>query len=1460
MMTKRDNYQNCTVIAIIIICFVYFNEVIAEEIVCGNIDIRNTVKHFNKLEKCTVVEGYVRIVLIDNGTPKDYENLTFPDLREITDYLLLFRAFGLPSLGKLFPNISVIRGRVLFHDFALVVYEMPDLQQLALKSLTDIVRGAVRIEKNPNLCFAETIDWDRIAKTAKNSHFIHGNKARHECPTCGSECPIQSARTSDGKIIGDNNGRLCWNSYICQKGSCPDNCVNNNLTCTPSGQCCEKGCLSGCTINSYSQKCYSCKGFSYKNKCVNKCPKDTYEYLDRRCVSKLECKQISVQYYRNQYLKAIEGKCTPDCPKGYSENTNDRHSCDSCQGPCPKVCSTTQVTNIDSAQSLKGCTEINGSLEIYIQSGGANVIRELEQNLQQLEEIRDFLKVSRSFPLITLNFLKKLRVIHGNVLERNEYSFVVLDNPNLQDLWTYDENNTQNKPLKINKGKIFLHLNPKLCYSKIEKLQKYADIPGHEMPWKALDVSRHSNGDKVACEVEKLKVEIWGVSSEYVGIKFDNFRKVMHDPRSLLGYLIYYRETLYQNVSIFDGRDACFTNVWKVDDFEAVDNTEDKLSHILPHLKPYTQYGLYIKTYTIASETKGAQSDIIYFKTEPDTPSQPRSLNARAQSSSEILIEWEEPNQPNGEVTHYVVTGTRVEQLATDFINQRDFCLEPVTHDGTKKSVPEEEEEEKTDLWKKNTTTEANTGNENKETCCSCKKTSITDDDTEVERRISFEDYLLNLIYIKKSGEINENIENNERRKREIAKNQSQQSLELSTESDSNVTSVMPTPPPPHVFFQHTISQKYISIHNLSHFTEYRIEVRACHDFNPDPKKDNCSLKAMTSARTLPLGGADDIYENSISVTSENMTQTSLVHIKWDEPKVPNGYVVSYHIEYRKVSSDSSFSIPVCITREQYMQKTGYPLRDLFAGNYSLRLRAHSLASWSNWTKPIYFIVPEPDTPSEVPLFIYIVIPVAAVVSVSFVLLTGLLYFKYKKNQAVLDYVSVNPEYLSAGIAYEPDPYWEVPRDKVRLGRELGEGSFGKVYEGIYNKDKEGLKCAVKTVNEHASSRERIDFLKEADVMKSFVDCHHVVKLLGIVSIGHPVFVLMEIMSNGDLRSYLRSHRPDEEENLNAKPPTLSQVLQMAIEISDGMAYLASRKFVHRDLAARNCMVADDLTIKIGDFGMTRDIYETDYYRKGTKGLLPVRWMAPESLKDGVFTTYSDVWSFGVVLWEMVTLASQPYQGLTNEEVLKHVVDGGKMQRPENCPQKLWDLMSQCWSRVPKHRPTFIIVIEMLLNDSNDIFHQMSYYSKYKSQLKQKCSMTSLDGDLSVPLKQNSNAVNIEDLSYSCDDSDVRFFPLSRTIAIPENSEIIKCFDDENYDIDQIDEFTNEDNLLRNVTIDNNYKQLNNELNNDNNTNTNSKTNSVQSSDGSKGSKISSTTSNGSIANGHALHYKTTMC
>ncbi|XP_016103496.1 insulin-like growth factor 1 receptor [Sinocyclocheilus grahami] len=338
-------------------------------------------------------------------------------------------------------------------------------------------------------------------------------------------------------------------------------------------------------------------------------------------------------------------------------------------------------------------------------------------------------------------------------------------------------------------------------------------------------------------------------------------------------------------------------------------------------------------------------------------------------------------------------------------------------------------------------------------------------------------------------------------------------------------------------------------------------------------------------------------------------------------------------------------------------------------------------------------------------------------------------------------YASVNPEYFSAAEMYVPDE-WEVEREKITMCRELGQGSFGMVYEGIAKgvvKDEPETRVAIKTVNESASLHERIEFLNEASVMKEF-NCHHVVRLLGVVSQGQPTLVIMELMTRGDLKSYLRSLRSAE--NTSSLPlPPLKKMIQMAGAIADGMAYLNANKFVHRDLAARNCMVAEDFAVKIGDFGMTRDIYETDYYRKGGKGLLPVRWMSPESLKDGVFTTMSDVWSFGVVLWEIATLAEQPYQGMSNEQVLRFVMEGGLLDKPDNCPDMLFELMRMCWQYNPKMRPSFQEIISSIKDDLEAGFKETSFFysEENKPPDTEELDMENVGTMENVPLEPSSS-------------------------------------------------------------------------------------------------------------------------
>lgn len=299
----------------------------------------------------------------------------------------------------------------------------------------------------------------------------------------------------------------------------------------------------------------------------------------------------------------------------------------------------------------------------------------------------------------------------------------------------------------------------------------------------------------------------------------------------------------------------------------------------------------------------------------------------------------------------------------------------------------------------------------------------------------------------------------------------------------------------------------------------------------------------------------------------------------------------------------------------------------------------------------------------------------------------------------------------------------------------------------------------------------------------------------------------------------------------------------MACEIADGMAYLAAKKFVHRDLAGRNCMVARDLTVKIGDFGMTRDIYETDYYRKGNKGLLPVRWMAPESLQDGVFTSQSDVWSYGVVLWEMVTLAEQPYQGLSNEQVLNFVKQGGVMEKPENCPETMFTLMNTCWSRNPKVRPTFAEIIEILIPHIDieivDAFTKVSWYHTQRNQevvvVDDECEETPLsNGGLNI-------VSGLETISTTPPEQ--KFFPTA--ITAMENKVLEDAVQIEAENECSTPSAPTQVNGGSKVIASKKERERNNE-------------NSKQSTQSSEGSKTS-TTSNGSVMNGHVTH-ATTAC
>ncbi|GBP20609.1 Insulin-like growth factor 1 receptor [Eumeta japonica] len=267
---------------------------------------------------------------------------------------------------------------------------------------------------------------------------------------------------------------------------------------------------------------------------------------------------------------------------------------------------------------------------------------------------------------------------------------------------------------------------------------------------------------------------------------------------------------------------------------------------------------------------------------------------------------------------------------------------------------------------------------------------------------------------------------------------------------------------------------------------------------------------------------------------------------------------------------------------------------------------------------------------------------------------------------------------------------WELSRERVVINRKLGVGAFGTVYGGhALLADGQWNAVAVKTLKAGAPIEDKLDFLSEAEVMKR-LDHENIVRLLGVVTATEPVCSVMEFMLYGDLKNYLLARRHlaggvgGEGAADEVSPRRLTT---MARDAARGLAYLADLKYVHRDIAARNCLVSATRGIKLADFGMARRVCETDYYRFSRRGPLPVRWMAPESVALGVFSLPSDVWSFGVLLYEIITFGALPFQGLANGEVLEILKRGGAPRLPSGVNSQVSTLIEKCWHRNPRSRP-----------------------------------------------------------------------------------------------------------------------------------------------------------------------------
>ncbi|KAG9340921.1 hypothetical protein JZ751_020114 [Albula glossodonta] len=311
------------------------------------------------------------------------------------------------------------------------------------------------------------------------------------------------------------------------------------------------------------------------------------------------------------------------------------------------------------------------------------------------------------------------------------------------------------------------------------------------------------------------------------------------------------------------------------------------------------------------------------------------------------------------------------------------------------------------------------------------------------------------------------------------------------------------------------------------------------------------------------------------------------------------------------------------------------------------------------------------------------------------------------------------------------DPAWEFNRQCLILGKPLGEGCFGQVVRAeAYGLNRahpdEVTTVAVKMLKDDATDKDLADLVSEMELMKVMDKHKNIINLLGVCTQNGPLYVLVEFASKGSLREYLRACRPPGMGytfNRTSTPPdqlTFKDLLSCA------------------DLAARNVLVTEDNVMKIADFGLARGVHHIDYYKKTTnrfyvQGRLPVKWMAPEALFDRVYTHQSDVWSFGVLMWEIFTLGGSPYPGIPVEELFKLLKEGHRMDKPSNCPQELYMRMRECWHAVPTQRPTFKQLVEeldrLLLSVSDDYLDLAMAFEQYSPFCEETSGSCSSDND-----------------------------------------------------------------------------------------------------------------------------------
>uniref|UniRef100_A0A8C1PAV2 receptor protein-tyrosine kinase n=1 Tax=Cyprinus carpio TaxID=7962 RepID=A0A8C1PAV2_CYPCA len=446
-----------------------------------------------------------------------------------------------------------------------------------------------------------------------------------------------------------------------------------------------------------------------------------------------------------------------------------------------------------------------------------------------------------------------------------------------------------------------------------------------------------------------------------------------------------------------------------------------------------------------------------------------------------------------------------------------------------------------------------------------------------------------------------------------------------------------------------------VSINDLQSHTNYTFEIWAVNGVSKQsPGPEQVVSVMVTTNQAAP--------SSVTTIQAKDITRHA-VSLAWQQPERPNGVILEYEVKYyEKDQNERSYRIMKTSSRNAEIKGLS-PLT-----SYVFHVRARTAAGYGDFSAPFEFMTNSDGANSTVLL-------VSVIGSTSLYLSTGVrIYvdpFTYEDpNQAVREFAK------------------EIDASCIKIEKVIGIGEFGEVCSGrLKMPGKREICVAIKTLKAGYTDKQRRDFLSEASIMGQF-DHPNIIRLEGVVTKCKPVMIITEYMENGSLDAFLRK---------NDGRFTVIQLVGILRGIASGMKYLSDMSYVHRDLAARNILVNSNLVCKVSDFGMSRVLEEDPDAAYTTRGgKIPIRWTAPEAITYRKFTSASDVWSYGIVMWEVMSYGERPYWDMSNQDVIKAIEEGYRLPPPMDCPVSLHQLMLDCWQKERAERPKFSQIVNML--------------------------------------------------------------------------------------------------------------------------------------------------------------------